>query len=207
MESLNFDSTVDNNIKDDSFFVCCIIMFYRIAFNIHDSALSNKLFQCESDNPLQVKNIELSSTNFKANTNNGEEDANTTKEVEGIFKTSMVDKEAKLLENQIKHLQNRKRNKELELMEHFKSDTKNLLLDEISLQSLLLRDYEQFIKDERERNAKEFESLSSTPSTLPKVELYDVGKQRPVSAVELRYVKDVLTLRIMSNHCDLKARI
>ncbi|XP_046852790.1 uncharacterized protein LOC124446038 [Xenia sp. Carnegie-2017] len=162
----------------------------RIAFNIQSSALSNKLFQCESDNPLQVKNIERSSTSFKANTNNGEEDANTTKEVEGIFKTSMVDKEAKLLENQMKHLQNRKRNKELELMEHFKSDTENLLLDEITLQSLLLRDYEQFIKNERERNAKEFDSLSSTPSTLPKVELYDVGKQRPVSAVELRNIQD-----------------
>jgi hypothetical protein len=119
---------------------------------------------------------------------NEEEYDTDNMETSDISNANLVaDEEAGLFQDQLRQrFQNEKKKKQVEIVEKLQKDTENLAQEEESLQSQLLREHKQFLRDENEMHAKS--RASRAASTLPTVNLYDISSHRPVSAVEFRYV-------------------
>lgn len=110
----------------------------------------------------------------------------------------MSDEDAGLFQEQLRkrfrNEDNRQRVEMVEIVENLERDTKKLAQEEESLQSQLLREHKQFLRDENESLAKmkdgrkDSQATVRPASTLPTVNLYDISSHRPVSALEFQYV-------------------
>ena len=147
---------------------------------------------------LEVQHVRLRSDARRNSTKTFEEFNTDTLETSEVSNINLAaDTDAGLFQDQLRQLsQNSRKKKEVEIVENFKKDVENIAKEEESLQSELLREHKQFLRDNNEMHAKmndmkeSTELNSSRATTLPTVNLYDFSSNRPVSAVEFRYVEN-----------------
>lgn len=147
---------------------------------------------------LEVEHVRLKADARRNSTKTFEEfntDNLETSEMSNI--NLAADTDAGLFQDQLRQRsQNSRKKKEVEIVENFKKDAENIPKEEESLQLQLLREHKQFLRDNDEMHAKmndvkeSTELNSSRATTLPTVNLYDFSSNRPVSAVEFRYVEN-----------------
>lgn len=134
----------------------------------------------------------------KSTKQNGEYDKHDIGRCEVSGTNLMSDEDAGLFQEQLRkrfrNEDNRQRVEMVEIVENLERDTKKLAQEEESLQSQLLREHKQFLRDENESLAKmkdgrkDSQATVRPASTLPTVNLYDISSHRPVSALEFQYV-------------------
>ncbi|XP_028401468.1 uncharacterized protein LOC114524554 isoform X2 [Dendronephthya gigantea] len=166
----------------------------------HRSGKAAKALPDKQSFPGETSDFEVEHTSLKTN-NHGQSskkiDDIRTREISNTI--LVADEEGGLFQDQLKQrFQNDRRKKEVKLVEQLKKDTEYLRQEEESLQSQLLGEHEQILREENEtglrikerRESAELQTSSRGVSTLPTVNIYDVSSHRPVSAVEFRN-KDV----------------
>ena len=148
---------------------------------------------------LEVEHLRLKSDARRNSTKTFEEFNTDTLETSEVSNINLAaDTDAGLFQDQLRQRsQNFRKKKEAEIVENFKKDVENIAKEEESLQSQLLREHKQFLRDNNEMHAKMNDMKESTElnssratTTLPTVNLYDFSSNRPVSAVEFRYVEN-----------------
>lgn len=176
---------------------------YRFYSNLH-TPRSGVITKGSSDKPtlddlsgLEVEHVSLKADTRRNSTKKFEEFDTNNMDTSDISNTNLAaDTEAGLFQDQLRQRsQNARKKKEVEIVENLKRDVENIAQEEESLQSQLLREHKQFLRDNDEMHAKmneinesaEFPNSTRT-TTLPTVNLYDFSSHRPVSAVEFRYV-------------------
>lgn len=153
----------------------------------------------------ETSDFEVEHTSLKINNHrqsskkNGGLDIDDIRTREISNTTLVADEEAGLFQDQLKQrFQNERKKKEVKLVEQVKKDAEYSTEEEDSLQSKLLREHEQFLREENEtrlrmkerKESAESQASSRGVSTLPTVNIYDVSNQRPISGVEFRCVQN-----------------
>jgi hypothetical protein len=174
---------------------------YRFCSNL-PKPRSDKVTKGSPDKPplgeldLEVEHFSLKTDSRRNSTKNKGTDNSETRD---ISNTNLVaDEEAGLFHDQLQlRLKDEKKKKKVEIVENLQNDFETLSQEEESLQSQLLREHKQLLRDENEMFEKmkepkvssESQNSSRPASTLPTVNLYDISS-RPVSAVNFRYANN-----------------